>query len=141
MNKEYVDFLQTKQKGIVQSGLHVELDDLNKNLFPFQKFCIQRALKAGKYAFFQDCGLGKTIQQLEWANQVNKQTNKPVLILAPLAVAGQTVKEGAKFHIDICRYDGSNAPIQVTNYEQLENIDCSIFSGIVLDESSILEKL
>lgn len=136
---EYQEFLKTKVKLHTYLGFHVELSDLNDKLFPFQKFCVQRALAAGKYAFFQDCGLGKTFQQLEWANKVNKQTNKPVLILAPLAVAGQTVKEGAKFNIDICRYDGSNAPIQITNYEQLENIDCSIFSGIVLDESSILK--
>lgn len=139
MNNEYLDFLKQKQKGIVQSGFHVEISDLNDKLFPFQKFCVQRALAAGKYAFFQDCGLGKTFQQLEWANKVNQETNKPVLILAPLAVSGQTIKEGAKFHIDVCRYDGSNSPIQISNYEQLENIDCSIFSGIVLDESSILK--
>ena len=133
----YKEFLERKQKSIVLSGF--DAGELNKNLFPFQDFIVRRALKAGKYAIFADCGLGKTLMQLEWANQVNKHTNKPVLILAPLAVAGQTVKEGSKFHIDVCRYDGSNAPIQVTNYEQLENIDCSIFSGIVLDESSILK--
>ena len=108
-------------------------------VFPFQKFIVKRALKAGKYAIFADCGLGKTLMQLEWANRVNKETNKPVLILAPLAVAGQTIKEGAKFHIDVCKYDGSNAPIQISNYEQLENIDCSLFGGVVLDESSILK--
>lgn len=77
--------------------------------------------------------------QLEWAHHVNQKTNKPVLILAPLAVSGQTIQEGKKFHIDVCKYDGSSSPIQITNYEQLENIDTSIFSGIVLDESSILK--
>jgi len=121
---EYKEFLATKQKNHINSGFHIELSDLNKSMFDFQKFIVQRALKAGKYAIFADCGLGKTLMQLEWANRVNKETNKPVLILAPLAVAGQTIKEGAKFHIDICRYDGSNAPIQISNYEQLENIDC-----------------
>jgi protein-tyrosine phosphatase len=136
---DYKTFLETKQKSMILSGFDISESDLNKSMFDFQKFIVKRALKAGKYAIFADCGLGKTLMQLEWANQVNKQTNKPVLILAPLAVAGQTVKEGAKFHIDVCRYDGSNAPIQVTNYDQLENIDCSIFSGIVLDESSILK--
>lgn len=135
----YKEFLETKQKSIILSGFDVPLENLNKNLFPFQKFCIQRALKAGKYAFFQDCGLGKTIQQLEWAHQVHNHTNKPVLILAPLAVAGQTIKEGIKFGIEVGRYDGSNAAIQISNYEQLDNIDCSIFAGIVLDESSILK--
>lgn len=136
---DYLKFLESKQKTHVLSGFDVNENELNGYMFPFQKFIVKRALKAGKYAIFADCGLGKTLMQLEWANKVNQQTNKPVLILAPLAVAGQTIKEGAKFHVDICRYDGSNAPIQITNYEQLENIDCSIFSGIVLDESSILK--
>jgi len=137
--EDYNEFLKKKQKSIVHSGFDIDESALNKSMFDFQKFIVKRALKAGKYAIFADCGLGKTLMQLEWANQVNRHTNKPVLILAPLAVAGQTVKEGAKFHIDVCRYDGSNSPIQITNYEQLENIDCSIFSGIVLDESSILK--
>ena len=133
---DYKEFLESKQKNHIESGF--EVGELNKHLFPFQEFCVRRALKAGKYAFFEDCGLGKTIQQLEWAHQVNKHTNKPVLILAPLAVSGQTIKEGAKFHIDVCYYDGI-FPIQITNYEQIENIDTSIFAGIVLDESSILK--
>jgi len=136
---EYQEFLASKQKNHVFSGFDIELSDLNKSMFDFQKFIVKRALKAGKYAIFADCGLGKTLMQLEWAHRVNQETNKPVLILAPLAVAGQTIKEGAKFHIDVCKYDGSNSPIQISNYEQLENIDCSIFSGIVLDESSILK--
>jgi DNA modification methylase len=135
----YETFLKEKQKAHVFSGFDVELDELNKSMFDFQKFIVKRALRAGKYAIFADCGLGKTLMQLEWANKVNKQTGKPVLILAPLAVSGQTIKEGARFHIDVCRYDGSNSPIQISNYEQLENIDTSIFSGIVLDESSILK--
>ena len=135
----YKQFLQTKQKSHVLSGFDINETDLNKSMFPFQKFIVKRALKAGKYAIFADCGLGKTLMQLEWAHRVNLQTNKPVLILAPLAVGGQTIKEGLKFNIPIQRYDGSDFPIQISNYEQLENIDCSLFSGIVLDESSILK--
>ena len=135
----YQNFLSSKKKSHVFSGFEVTDNALNNSLFDFQKFIVKRALKAGKYAIFADCGLGKTLMQLEWARHVNKQTNKPVLILAPLAVVGQTVKEGAKFHIDVCRYDGSKAPVQITNYEQLDNIDTSLFSGIVLDESSILK--
>lgn len=135
----YQEFLESKQKSHVFSGFDINESELNKYMFEFQKFIVKRALKAGKYAIFADCGLGKTLMQLEWANQVNKKTNKPVLILAPLAVSGQTIGEGLKFHIDVCRYDGSNSPIQISNYEQLENIDTSIFSGIVLDESSILK--
>lgn len=137
--EDYQKFLDSKQKSHIQSGFHVELSDLNNNLFPFQKFCVQRALAAGKYAFFQDCGLGKTFQQLEWAHKVSMQTNKPVLILAPLAVSGQTISEGVKFKIDVTEYTGGNDPVQIINYEQLENIDTTIFSGVVLDESSILK--
>jgi hypothetical protein len=140
----YTEFLESKQKAHVFSGFEIDESKLNKALFPFQKFCVLRALKAGKYAFFQDCGLGKSIQQLEWAHQVTIHTNKPVLILAPLAVVGQTILEGEKFNIKVVEasFDINNphfAPIQIANYEQLENIDCSIFSGIVLDESSILK--
>jgi DNA modification methylase len=132
MNAEYQKFLQTKQKSHVMSGFEIQESEINKRLFPFQKFIVKRALKAGKYAIFADCGLGKTLMQLEWANQVQKHTNKPVLVLAPLAVVGQTIQEGGKFGIDMKN-------IHVANYEQLDNIDCSIYSGIVLDESSILK--
>ncbi len=139
MNEDYLKFLETKQKAHIFSGFDIEETKLNKYMFPFQKFITKRALKVGKYAIFADCGLGKTLMQLEWAHKVNEHTNKPVLILAPLAVSGQTIEEGKKFHIDVCKYDGSNAPIQISNYEQLENIDTTLFSGIVLDESSILK--
>jgi DNA modification methylase len=126
----YKDFLKTKQKHHITSGFDVK--ELNNNLFPFQEFIVKRALKAGKYAIFADCGLGKTLMQLSWAEQVAKHTNKHVLILAPLAVKGQTIKEAQKFGIDI-----SN--IEIWNYEQLDNLDCSKYAGIVLDESSILK--
>jgi hypothetical protein len=134
----YEDFLKQKVKSIIKSGFEVNESELNSNLFDFQRFIVNRALQNGKYAIFADCGLGKTLMQIEWANQVNKHTGKPVLILCPLAVAGQTIKEGQKFGIDVVKYDASSA-IQITNYEQLANIDCSLFSGIVLDESSILK--
>ena len=128
----YLDFLQTKQKTHILSGFDVDEKQLNNKMFDFQKFIVKRALKAGKYAIFADCGLGKTLMQLEWANQVCKQTKSKVLILAPLAVVGQTIQEGLKFGIDMTNID-------VQNYEQLDNIDCSIYSGVVLDESSILK--
>jgi DNA modification methylase len=127
---DYENFLKSKIKTHQLSGF--EPTELNLNLFEFQKFIVKRALKAGKYALFADCGLGKTLMQLEWAHQVSKYTNRPVLILAPLAVTGQTKQEALKFGIDI-----SN--IKITNYEQLDKLDCSIYSGIVLDESSILK--
>lgn len=129
---EYLEFLESKKKTLINSGFNVDESELNNSMFDFQKFIVKRALKAGKYAIFADCGLGKTLMQLEWANQVCKKTNGKVLILAPLAVVGQTIQEGAKFDIDMTNID-------VNNYEQLDNIDCSIYSGVVLDESSILK--
>ncbi len=131
----YNDFLNSKRKSVIKSGFEVE--ELNKNLFPFQNFIVKRALKYGKYAIFSDTGTGKTIMQLEWANQVNIYTQKPVLILAPLAVSEQTIEEGQRFGIEVKKYGLGN--IQISNYEQLDNIDCDLFSGIVLDESSILK--
>lgn len=141
MNKGYLEFLESKQKSIVLSGFDIIESELNKSMFDFQKFIVKRALKAGKYAIFADCGLGKTLMQLEWAKQVSLKTNKPVLILAPLAVAGQTIKEGSKFGIDVqkLKSDVFGTGVYIINYEQIENIDCTVFSGIVLDESSILK--
>lgn len=134
---EYLDFLETKKRSISKSGFDIPEKDLNKWLFPFQRFIVRRALMAGKYALFEDCGLGKTIQQLEWAHRVVMYTGKPVIILCPLAVSGQTIQEGEKFGIKVSRYGSGD--IQIANYEQLDNIDCKQFSGVVLDESSILK--
>ena len=139
MDERYEEFLRSKIKAHKISGFEIEENDLNKYMFPFQKFITKRTLKLGKSAIFADCGLGKTLMQLEWANQVNKKTKKPILILAPLAVSGQTIKEGIKFDIEVRKYDGSKFPIQITNYDQIDNINCETFSGIVLDESSILK--
>lgn len=127
---QYDDFLKTKKKKINSSGFDVP--EMNDKLFPFQKYIVRKALLAGKYAVFADCGLGKSLMQLEWAYRVSKYTGKPVLILAPLAVVEQTKMEASKFGVDITN-------VTITNYEQLENFDCSIYSGVVLDESSILK--
>lgn len=127
---DYLQFLETKAKTIKVSGF--DAGELNPMLFPFQSFIVRRALKAGKYAIFADCGLGKTFMQLEWAYRVAEYTGKKVLILAPLAVVKQTQKESKHFNIELDNID-------VTNYEQLDNIDTSVYSGVVLDESSILK--
>lgn len=139
--KDYQEFLKKKLTSIKLSGFEIPDSDLNNNLFDFQKFIVLRALKAGKYAIFADCGLGKTLMQLEWANQVSKYTNKPVLILCPLAVSGQTINEGVKFglHCERLKSDVFGFGVYVANYEQLQNIKTDQFSGIVLDESSILK--
>jgi DNA modification methylase len=128
----YLDFLNQKQKKHINSGFEIDESELNPLLFTFQRFIVKRALKAGKYAVFADCGLGKTFMQLEWAYQVTMRTNGKVLILAPLAVVEQTINEASNFNIPLINID-------VQNYEQLDNIDCSIYSGVLLDESSILK--
>ena len=129
---QYKDFLKTKQKNFISSGFKVNDADLNINLFDFQKHILKIALKKGRFAIFADCGLGKTLMQLSWAECIFKKTNKKVLILAPLAVVNQTKNEALKFNINIDSFD-------IYNFEQLKNIDISIYAGIVLDESSILK--
>lgn len=143
--EDYKTFLEKKKVSHEDSGFTIQDHELNSNLFDFQRHIVKTALRKGRYAIFADCGLGKTLMQLEWANHVSKNTNKPVLILAPLAVSGQTINEGKKFGIDVDKYCFTDTPypsqegVFITNYEQLENIDCSIFAGVVLDESSILK--
>lgn len=143
MNKEYLDFLNSKKVHIVQSGFDIEESELNPALFDFQKFCIVRALKAGKYALFENCGLGKTIQQLEWAHQVVRHTNAPVLIFAPLGVMEQTIAEGEKFGYDVWVLNPDAdiiiPSIYIINYDMMEHVNADLFVGVVLDESSILK--
>ncbi len=128
----YTEFIESKTKKVIDTGFDIKLEDLNPMLFDWQKTAVQITLKKGRFALFFDCGLGKTIQQLEWSSQVAKHTNKKVLILAPLAVVAQTKLEAKKFNIDISNVD-------IINYEQLKNLDLSVYSGVVLDESSILK--
>ncbi len=143
MSKEYKEFLETKKKAFIESGFEIEESELNENLFDFQRYIVKTALKKGRFAIFADCGLGKTLMQLSWANEVVKFTKKPVLILAPLAVSGQTIQEGEKFGVLVekinLKSDFKEAKIFITNYEQLEKLNTSLFSGVVLDESSILK--
>ena len=120
--KEYQEFLDQKKQQRVESGFVVTDEQLNPALFPFQKYCVKRALAVGKFALFEDCGLGKTIQQLEWAQTVCEKIDKPVLILAPLAVISQTIKEGEKFGYvvkeigDMYYQQDMETGIYITNY-------------------------
>jgi len=142
INSVYKEILENKFLKPIVTGFDIDLSELNKHAFPFQKHVIQKAIKYGRYAIFADCGLGKTLIQLEWAYQISKKENKPVLILAPLAVSGQTIEQGVKFEIKIVKVN-TDLPnddlIQITNYEQLHKIDASRYVGVVLDESSILK--
>jgi len=130
---KYNEFLDTKKKSFIESGFDVDTKKLNKNLFDFQKYSVKTALNKGRFALFFDCGLGKTLMQLSWAEAVYNETNKKVLILAPLAVVDQTKDEAVKFGINLECFE-------ITNYDQLKNIkNMDQYSGVVLDESSILK--
>jgi hypothetical protein len=110
-------------------------------LFGFQRALVEWSIRKGRAAIFADCGLGKTPMQLVWAQNVVERTCKPVLLLTPLSVGAQTVREGEKFGIECAQSrDGKiAAPITVTNYQQLHKFDWKEFAGVVCDESSILK--
>lgn len=139
--RAYDEFLASKVVEAPAAGLDLDVE-LGSHLFPFQAQIVRWALRRGRAAVFAECGLGKTRVQLEWARHVAAHVG-PVLILAPLAVAQQTVREGAACGIDV-RYaktaeDAGDAPIVITNYERLGRFDIARFRGVVLDESSILK--
>ena len=140
MDDEYAQFLRKKQTIATVSGFRC--DELSPMLFDFQREIVRWALELGRAAIFADCGLGKTPMQLEWANRVAEHEHCQVLILAPLAVSQQTIREGNKFGIHV-RYarsqDDVSGPLTITNYENLAKFDCQSFGGVVLDESSILK--
>lgn len=133
----YQEFLENKAVVDLDTGIR-EAIELSDHLMDFQRDIVTWALRKGRAAIFADCGMGKTVMQLEWARQVPGR----VLVVAPLAVAKQTVREGAKFGID-CEYAKAPADsvcdIVVTNYERLGNFEAADFAGVVLDESSILK--
>ena len=141
MNKSYLEFLKSKQNVAVDAGF--ECADLNKHLFQYEADIVRWALKKGKAALFEDCGLGKGIQQLSWAEKVCEHTGRSVLVVAPLSVAHQTVREGEKFGIKATYAPDMGAitdvGIYTTNYDRISNFDASVFAGVVLDESSILK--
>ena len=138
---EYTDWLKHRQQA--QEPDSIEPVELHKNLFPFQRDLVEWALYKGRCAIFADCGLGKTLIQLSWADNVARRTNKTVLILAPIAVAAQSIKEGQKFGIECARsIDGdipTGAKIVITNYERIHYFNPADFGAVVCDESSILK--
>lgn len=138
---DYNEFIENKNIKKIECGF--DLIEDNKYMFDFQRFIVNKALKVGRYAIFADCGLGKTLMQLVWGNNVMLKTNKPVIIFAPLAVCQQTIKEGDKFEIVIQDYKyfskDKPATVYITNYENIDNVNPDDFSGIILDESSIIK--
>jgi hypothetical protein len=138
----YEGFLSRKEPHVAPSGL-TTIPPLPSCLKPFQKIIVRWALRQGRCALFESTGLGKTLQQLVWADVVARHTKGRVLLFTPLAVAQQTVAEAEKFNIQGVAYAPdfakANTRIVVTNYDRLHNFPLDKFAGVVLDESSILK--
>lgn len=138
--QEYDKFIESKAKRTRSSGF--KAGPITAPLFEWQEQVVRWAIEQGRAALFEDCGLGKTIQQLEWANQVAIETDMPVLILTPLAVGPQTYREALKFGFSCKVVESASEVINgicITNYEKLDHFDSVDFGGVVLDESSILK--
>lgn len=135
----YDDFLDGK--GQLEGNFGFDPIELPSFLKDFQGALVGWALEKGRGALFEDCGLGKTVQMLVWADNVYRHTNRPVLILTPLAVSHQTIREARKFGVDASlALDGEVRPgINVANYERLHAFSPHDFVGVVCDESSILK--
>ncbi len=137
---KYDDFLHRKSQLADGDGFTPTF--IPDYLFDFQKHLTEWSIETGRSAMFADCGLGKTIMQLVWGENVVRKTNKPVLVLSPLSVSMQSLEESEKFGIDAVRsltgYDGP-AKIVLTNYERLHHFDSTKFAGVVCDESSIIK--
>ena len=143
----YHKFIEHKTRKARQFGFDVDEDGLNPHLFDWQRDVVVWALKRGRAALFEECGLGKTLQQLEWARHVIKKTKLPVMLHSPVGVRHQTLGEAKKFgiadqvNVIICDEQEDIRPesICIANYEKLHKFDLSEFGGVVLDESSILK--
>lgn len=140
MNKDYLSFLEQKKHNSIDYGINPNF--IPDAMFDYQKHVTEYAIKKGRCAVFLDTGLGKTLIQLTIATNYLRNTNKPVLIITPLAVAFQFIKEAEKFNIDDIEYskDGKyKSKIVVCNYERLEHFNSNDFDCVLLDESSILK--
>lgn len=145
---DYKNFLDDKE--LKHVGINANLKTDCKYLFDFQEAIVNWALKKGRAAIFADCGMGKTIMQLAWLDAIQKSKNKPVLLISPLGIVEQTIKEGSKFGFivnNLREFDPING-INIINYEQLEKINLinlengeNNYIAVSLDESSILKSL
>ncbi|MGE0533169.1 MAG: helicase-related protein [Hyphomonadaceae bacterium] len=131
------------KKRVTFAACGFEPGELHPSLKPHQAHCVDFAIRAGTAALFLDTGLGKTLCALDWARAVTEHTNKPVLMLAPLAVAQQHQREAERFGLDSKAirepHEIAGARTYITNYDRLAKFDVDQFAGVVLDESSILK--
>lgn len=138
----YRQLCAAKKPKALDAGIKYRAE-LNGTLFPHQAHGVDFALHAGRGALFYDTGLGKTAMELEWGRVVVEHTNKPVLMLAPLAVGAQHVREAERLGIDAVQSRLGGTPdgkrIVITNYERLDRFNPADFAGVILDESSILK--
>lgn len=137
---DYLEFLEKKRH--ISSNYGIEPKFYPDNMFDFQRYVSDFAIKKGRCAVFLDTGLGKTLIELTVAVNYLRETNKPVLIITPLAVAFQFIKEADKFGIDDIEYskDGKyKSRIVICNYERLDKFNPHDFDCVILDESSILK--
>jgi len=142
---KYRDFLRSKHVRHHKSGFNVDLEDINARAFDWQRVIVQWSLRTGRALLSEDCGLGKTLQQLLYAEHVIRRTHGKALLLCPLAVQRQTAREAEKFSIGcrvtICETqdDVQEDGISITNYEKLHHFNPAEFCCVVLDECQILK--
>lgn len=142
---KYSDFIATKEVSASESGFDVSVDEIHPMLFDWQREVVTWALRLGKAALYEECGMGKTLQQLEWARHVANFTGGKVLICAPLAVAHQTIAEGAKIGVPVkyvrsgSSFAASVESVCITNYDMLKEFAGQEYAGVVLDEAGILK--
>lgn len=136
---EYTAFLAKKSQLDGNHGF--DPDWMPDQMFPFQQALVQWSVRKGRAAIFADCGMGKSLMEMAWAENVARHTGKPVIILTPLAVAQQFVREAEKFGMEVSRPQAGeiSSRIVVTNYERLHLFNADDFGGVVCDESSILK--
>lgn len=137
---QYSEMLAHKRRNIAMFSVPADCARIPDRAFDYQRRIVSWALRLGRAAIFADCGLGKTLMQVCWADAVARHTGRPVLILAPLAVTSQTVADGRRFGFDIeySRNGSGASSVIVCNYERMD--DClGPYGGIVIDESSILK--
>lgn len=139
--RSYAEFLASKAISDPMTGL-TEVPALPDALFPFQRDIVQWALRRGRAALFAGTGLGKSLMELSWGHAITEATGGMILLLTPLAVAAQMLREAAKFGIParLVTCQAECAPgINITNYQKLAHFELPLFIGVILDESSILK--
>lgn len=145
---EYQQFLASKTASAPRAGFDVDPAHIHPSLFPFQRAVVRWCLAQGRSALFEDTGLGKSRQIVEWMRHVHNHTGERVLLVVPLAVAHQFVRDEAPAigqHLAYCRnqreVDATAAPLIVTNYEMARHFDARQYAGVALDEADILSNM